>query len=518
MSESIKNLKYDLPASLVVFLVALPLCLGIALASGATPFAGIISGVIGGLVVGALSGSNLSVSGPAAGLTVIVLNGIAQVGSYDAFLLAVVISGIFQIILGFVGAGMVGSYFPNSVIKGMLAAIGLILIFKQIPHALGVDKVAEGDESFHPADQAIVDGVKNGSESNTFLDIVDAVQNALPGATIISLFCLGLGILWGYNFFKKNAILKYIPGPLIMVISGVVLNELLGVFMPEWQLKGNHLVNVPMEGFGQIVADLSHPNFGAIGSYDVWLLAATIAIIASLETLLSVDAADKMDPQRRLTPLNRELKAQGVGNLLCGLIGGIPVTAVIVRSSANIAAGGRTKISAISHGVLLVLAVLLIPSILNKIPLAALAAVLLQVGYKLTTPTLYKYMYNKGLTTLIPFLVTIIAILFTDLLKGIGVGIAVGLFLVLRSNFTSAIFLDKDGNKYFIRFNKDVSFLNKARLRKVLTAIPKNSYVEINNEEGYFLDADIIETIEDFASHARHRNIEVKMGELVKRV
>lgn len=518
MNQYIKNLKYDLPASLVVFLVALPLCLGIALASGAPPFAGIIAGVIGGVIVGLFSGSQLSVSGPAAGLTLIVLNGINSVGSYEAFLLAVSIAGVLQLILGFAGAGLIGSYFPNSVIKGMLAAIGLILIFKQIPHAMGIDKVTEGSESFTPTGLEITQTADGAIKSNTFLDILDAFQNALPGAALISSICLFLGILWGFGFIKNNKVLGMIPGPLIMVLAGVFINYLLGIYVPALQLQGNHLVSVPNEGFGAIVDGLQFPDMAAITNDQVWILAFTIAIIASLETLLSIDASDKLDPQRRLTPLNRELKAQGLGNFLSGLIGGIPLTAVIVRTSANVTSGGRTKVSAIVHGLMLVFTVLVIPDLLNMIPLAALAAVLLLVGYKLTTPKLYKNMFGKGWSSFLPFVVTVIAILFTDLLKGIGIGMVVGIAMVLRSNFKYAIFLDKDGLNYRIRFNKDVSFLNKARLRKVLKAIPDNAYVEISNDENYFLDSDIIETIEEFASHSQYRNILVKLGPLVKKL
>jgi MFS superfamily sulfate permease-like transporter len=515
MNEFLRNLKFDLPASLVVFLVALPLCLGIALASGADPFAGIISGVIGGIVVGFLSGSQVSVSGPAAGLTVIVMNGIASAGSYDAFLLSVLIAGCIQVFIGFIGLGMIGAYFPNAVIKGMLSAIGLILILKQIPHALGSARFkdvtgfvtsSDPDETGFEADI-----------SNTFQDIVIAFEQMVPGAFIISTACMLIGVLWSFAFFQRVAIFRFIPGPLIMVMTGILLNEAFRIYIPDFFLKGNLLVNVPEGGWQEIMNQFHSPDYANLANKQVWILALSIALIASLETLLSIDAADKLDPFRRMTPLNRELKAQGIGNALCGLLGGLPITAVIVRSSANIAAGGRTKTAAIVHGFLLVLTVVYIPDLLNKIPFAALAAVLLLVGFKLTTPGLYIEMFRKGWTAWIPFLITIVAILFTDLLVGIGVGMIVGLGIVLKMNFQSAIFLDKDGHHFTIRFNKDVTFLNKARLRKVLRTIPRNTVVVIQNEENYFLDDDILETLEEFAQHAGYRNIEVKMFQSQKK-
>ncbi|MFN4121985.1 MAG: SulP family inorganic anion transporter [Flavobacteriales bacterium] len=509
MKELFRNLKFDLPASLVVFLVALPLCLGIAIASGADPFAGIISGIIGGVVVGLLSGSQLSVSGPAAGLTVIVMNGIASAGSYEIFLLSVFLAGILQLIMGFSGAGMIGAYFPNAVIKGMLSAIGLILILKQIPHALGSSQFKD------------VTGFVTGGEpdnrgfdadiSNTFLDIIEAFEQLIPGAFIISVCCLFLGILWSISALQKFAFFRIIPGPLVMVLAGVGINEGFQLFYPDLYLQGDLLVSVPENGIEGVMNQLKSPDFSYLWNRKIWVLAISIALIASLETLLSIDAADKLDPFRRITPLNRELKAQGAGNILCGLLGGIPLTAVIVRSSANISAGGRTKMSAIMHGLLLLLTVLYIPDILNRIPYSALASVLLMVGFKLTTPSLYLEIFRKGWTAWVPFVVTIFAILFTDLLVGIAVGMVVGLGIVLKRNFTSAIFLDQDGSHYRIRFNKEVTFLNKARLRRILRTIPKNSTVEITNHDGYFLDDDILETLDEFVTHAGFRNIEVKI-------
>lgn len=497
-----KNLKSDLPAGVVVSLVALPLCLGIALASGAPLFSGVIAGICGGLVVGLLSGSQISVSGPAAGLTVIVLNAIETLGAFESFLLAVFIAGLFQLILGTLKAGIIGHFFPSSVIKGMLSAIGLILILKQIPHALGDDKDYVGDEGFFQPDG-----------ENTFTEIVMAVQNVHLGALLISLSCLAILIFWDKPFMKSKKWTKIIPGPLVAVVWGVVLNiSIFQAVAPDLVISGKHLVTLPVaENFDDFVGFLKFPDFSQFLNKEIYITAVTIAIIASLETLLSLDAADKLDPYKRIAPANRELQAQGVGNMVSGLLGGIPVTAVIVRTTANVSSGAKTKVSAVFHGFLLAISVVLFPQTLNLIPLAALAAVLLVVGYKLTKPTLYREIYSKGWDQFIPYIVTIIAILFTDLLVGIMIGIVVGLFFVLRTNMKQAIsVIREDKNEFIIRLEKDVTFLNKAFLRRTLRDLPNNCHVIFDETDSIFIDGDILETIEDFKSTARDKNITIE--------
>ncbi len=503
------NLKSDIPAGIVVALVALPLCLGIALASGAPLFSGIIAGIIGGIVVGAFSGSELSVSGPAAGLTVIVLNAIATLGNFEAFLLSVFVAGAIQFILGIMKAGIIGHFFPASVIKGMLSAIGLILILKQIPHALGDDRDYEGDESFYQPDG-----------ENTFTEIIMAIQNIDLGALLISLFALAILIAWEQPIIKKQSWTKILPGPLVAVISGVVVNKLLYPnLFPELIIAGKHLVTLPKSGsFSDFFNNLTFPDFGQFTNPQIYTTGVTIAIIASLETLLSLDAVDKLDPYKRIASTNQELKAQGLGNMLAGVIGGLPVTAVIVRSTANISSGGRTKISAVFHGILLAMSVIFFPDVLNMVPLSALAAVLLVVGYKLTKPSIYKSCYQKGYSQFIPFIVTILAILFTDLLTGIIIGIVVGLYFVLRANMHQAITIQEDESIITITLEKDVSFLNKAYLRRHLREIPPNSHVIFDETDSIFIDQDIMETIEDFRNTAAEAGItmEIKQPENTK--
>ena len=497
-----ESLKSDIPAGIVVFLVALPLCLGIALASGAPLLSGVIAGIIGGIVVGAFSGSQLSVSGPAAGLTVIVLTAIENLQTFEAFLLAVVIAGILQLIFGFLKAGIIGHFFPSSVIKGMLAAIGVILILKQIPHALGDDRDYEGDDAFFQPDG-----------ENTFTEIILAVQNIDAGALVISLICLVLLVAWDRPQIKKLSFTKVVPGPLIAVALGVIINEFFyGILNPEFQLKDVHLVALPVaKGLDELSGLLTFPDFSAITNPQVYVVAITIAIIASLETLLSLDAVDKLDPAKRIAPPNTELKAQGLGNLISGLIGGLPLTAVIIRSTANISSGAKTKVSAVLHGFLLLASVLAFPALMNKIPLSALAAVLLVVGFKLTRPSLYKEMLSKGMDQFAPFIITIVAILFTDLLRGIGIGIVSGVFFVIRANLHRAMTVSQEGNTYTIKMEKDVFFLNKAFLRKTLRTIPDGSHVIIDDHKTVFMDHDIRETIEDFRATAISNEITMEM-------
>ncbi|WP_339792493.1 MAG: SulP family inorganic anion transporter [Imperialibacter sp.] len=495
------HFKYDGPAGLVVFLVALPLCLGIALASGAPLFSGVIAGIVGGLVVASFSGSQLAVSGPAAGLTIIVLNAIDDLGSFESFLLAVVIAGAIQLLLGFLKAGVIGNFFPSAVIKGMLAAIGLILILKQIPHAFGYDSDPEGDiEFFQPDGQ------------NTFTEIFTALQNLSMGAIAICLISLAIILLWDRPGIKKKAFFSIVPAPLVVVLLGIGVNQLFIKFFPDMALGQSHLVSLPIIGnLSEFANELTFPDFGQLGNPEIYVVAITLAIIASLETLLSLEATDKLDPYKRVSPQNRELKAQGIGNMVSGLIGGLPLTAVIVRSSANIDSGAHTKMSAIIHGALLLLSVVVIPHILNLIPLAALAAILIMIGFKLAKPSLFRSMFQKGMGQFLPFVITIAAILLSDLLIGISIGMAIGLFFVIKSNFHEAIIVTEDHANYLVKLNKDVTFLNKSALRTTLQNIPKGAYVIIDGTKSIFIDNDISEVIEDFVETSENRNITVEL-------
>ncbi len=496
-----KNLAFDLPASVVVFLVALPLCLGIALASGAPLFSGIIAGVVGGIVVGAFSRSPLSVAGPAAGLTSIVIVAISDLGSFPIFLSCVVMAGFLQIVFGFLRAGSIGHFVPVAVIKGMLAAIGLILILKQIPHAVGYDVDFEGDESFIQPDG-----------KNTFTDILEAFNHVTTGAIIIVIVSLIILILWDRPFLKKFKVFQIVPSALIVVFVGIGLNALLKIYFPEIAVKSTHLVN-----FSSISEDTSFfdllvfPDFSRFAELKIYIVAVTIALVASLETLLSIEAADKLDPFKRITPLNHELKSQGLANMVSGFVGGLPVTSVIVRTSANIASGARTKVSSIAHGILLLLSVLLLSPFLKLIPLASLAAILLVVGYKLTSAKLFKEMFERGYSQFIPFIVTVLAILFTDLLIGVFIGILVSVFFVLKTNFKSAILVVNNDNLFLLKFTKDVSFLNKASLRRAFEKIPSNASVTIDGANAQFIDQDIIVTVEEFILSAPTKNISVEL-------
>jgi len=507
-----RYLKQDLPASIVVFFVALPLCLGIALASGAPLFSGLIAGIVGGIVVGSLSGSQVGVSGPAAGLAAIVLTAIGTLGGYQNFLLAVVLGGAIQLVFGLLRAGIIGYYFPSSVIKGMLTGIGIIIILKQIPHFFGYDADPEGDFAFIQ-----VDG------ENTFSEILRTFQNISLGSTLIALIGLGILILWERVLSKKYKIFQLIQGPLVAVILGI----LFFVLTKDSQLLGissEHLVSVPVpEDTASFLAQFSFPNFGVIGQPEIWVTAFTIALVASLETLLCVEATDKLDPHKRVTPTNRELLAQGTGNMISGLIGGLPVTQVIVRSSANIQSGGQTKLSAIIHGFFLLISVILIPHLLNMIPLSVLAAVLFLVGYKLAKPALFKTMYNLGWKQFVPFVVTVGGIIFTDLLIGIGLGLGVGIVVILIKSYQNSHFLhivDKSNGNHKIRMTlaEEVTFFNKGAILKELDALPKNTLLELDVRATRYLDNDIIEILDDFTFKARERNIDIllisKRGEI----
>ena len=499
-----KHLNKDFPASIVVFFVAIPLCLGIALASGAPLFSGLIAGIIGGIVVGSISGSSLGVSGPAAGLAAIVLAAISSLG-YENLLLAVVIGGIIQIGFGLLKAGIIGYYFPNSVIKGMLTGIGIIIILKQIPHFFGYDSDPQGDWAFFQ-----VDG------ENTFSEIFNMVNNISPGATIIAIIGMTILILWEAVLSKKGKFFKLVQGPLVAVVAGIVFylltkdSETLGI-------SKDHLVNVPVpDSFDSFIGQFTVPSFEMIGTMEIWITGFTIALVASLETLLCVEATDKLDPHKRTTPTNRELFAQGTGNVMSGLIGGLPITQVIVRSSANIQSGGQTKMSAIIHGFLLLISVVIIPNILNYIPLSVLAAILFLVGYKLAKPALFKEMYIKGWKQFIPFMITIIGIVFGDLLIGIGLGLGVGIVVILIKSYQNSYFLhiesEDNGNKTVkMTLAEEVTFINKGAIIKELNELESNSYLIMDVRKSRYLDNDIIEVLDDFRVKAQEKNIDIKI-------
>lgn len=500
-----QNLKKDLPAGLVVFLVALPLCLGISLASGAPLFSGIITGIIGGLVVSWLSGSALSVSGPAAGLTVIVLDGIKDLGSFEAFLLAGFLAGVIQLVLGFCKAGVIGLYFPSSVIRGMLAAIGLTLILKQIPHLIGIDKDFMAEDPF-----------RSPGGGNALSVLGNFTESLQVGSLLIGLISLAILVIWDSKAVKSVAALKLVPGALIVVISSVFLNLLFGSMQPAWSVTPSHLVSLPVfDSMGQIGQQLRFPDWSQIGRSAVYVTAFTIAIIASLETLLSIEAVDKIDPHRRITPPNRELKAQGMGNMIASLIGGIPLTAVIVRSSANVDSGGQTRISSAFHGLLLLLSVLFLARYINMVPLSALAAVLLVVGFKLTKPSLFKAQWKLGWDQFIPFVVTIAAVLATDLLIGVSIGLLVGMFFILKANYESSHYLheEKHADEHVIRIelSENVSFLNKASIMRVLDELPGDNRVIIDGSNSTFIDYDVLEAIQNFKTAAADKNIQVEL-------
>lgn len=474
-------------------MVALPLCLGIALASGAPLFAGIISGVVGGIVVGVLSGSQLSVSGPAAGLTAIVLAAITSLGRYEVFLMAVVLAGVFQLLLGLAKAGTISNYFPSNVIEGMLTAIGIIIILKQLPHAVGYDVDNEGDFFF----------IEKGTGHNTFSALIDAINYSHMGALLICLVSLGILIAFNKVPFLKN--LKAVPGALVAVVAGIVLNEAFKASGSVLAISQEHLVNLPVpDSFQGFIGQFSMPDFSAIGNSDVWVTAATIAIVASIETLLCLEASDKMDPFKRYSNSNRELFAQGTGNILSGLIGGLPMTSVIVRTSANINSGGRTRTATIAHGVSLLIAVVAIPTLLNKIPLACLAAILLMIGYKLASPKVFKHMWQSGQYQFVPFIITVLAVVFTDLLKGVAIGLVVSIFYILRANLRLAYFFHKEdhheGETIKIKLAQEVSFLNKAAIKQTLNHLPQNSRVVIDASDTFYIDHDVLELIRDFMS------------------
>ncbi|MFV8379117.1 SulP family inorganic anion transporter [Flavobacterium sp. LB3R33] len=498
------NLKSDFASGLVVFLVALPLCLGIAMASGAPLFSGIISGIIGGIVVGYLSTSNISVSGPAAGLTAIVLTAVTDLGAFDIFLTAVFIAGLLQLILGFVKAGSISNYFPTNVIEGMLAGIGIIIILKQLPHAFGYDNDFEGDQAFSQTDG-----------SNTFSALFNIFDYIQIGSIVITLVSMAILISWDKVPFLKK--LKLVPGALIAVALGVILNEIFIGTGSALAIGKEHLVSLPVpSSFEEFKSIIVTPNLSGVTNPKVWVVAFTIAIVASIETLLSIEASDRMDVQKRYTDTNKELKAQGIGNMVSSLLGGLPLTSVIVRSSANSNSGAKSKMSTIIHGFLLLISVLAIPVILNKIPLATLAAILILVGYKLAKPATFKHFWEKGKYQFVPFIATLLAVVFLDLLKGVALGIMISIIFVLKGNLKRAYYFRKeeyaDGDVIHIDLAQEVSFLNKAAIKQTLNHIPENSKVIIDAKDTVYIAHDILDLIHEFkTTRAVDNNIKVKL-------
>lgn len=506
MLHYFKEFKSDFSASIIVFLVALPLCLGIALASGAPLFAGIIAGIVGGIVVGMASGSPLGVSGPAAGLTVIVLTAIQSLGSWQAFLLAVVISGVIQLMMGFAKTGFIASFFPSSVIKGMLAGIGLLIILKQIPHALGYDKDSIGDLSFFQADG-----------ETTVSGLTSALQACTPGAVLIAIISLGILIFWDTVLIKRHKIFQIIQGPMVVVFLGILMNVLYQAGILPFTLSADQLVSLPVAtNVTAFFHQFTQPDFSAIGMLEIWKTALVLAIVGSLETLLCVEATDKLDPDKRVTPKNRELKAQGLGNIISGLIGGLPITQVIVRSSANIAFGAKTKLSTILHGVFLLISAATIAKLLNMIPLASLAAILIMVGYKLTKPSLIRHQFRLGAEQFVPFIATIIGLLTTDLLQGITIGMCFGVFFTLQHSYRNAYYMkdivttEEGHDVHHIVLAEEVSFFNKPSIIKALDEIPSESTVIIDCSNSKSIDYDVVEYIQDYKINAKLKDIKVK--------
>ena len=498
------DLRHDIPASVVVALVALPLCLGIALASGAEPLAGLITGIVGGIVVAWLSGASLAVSGPAAGLTTIVLTAITELG-YERFLMAVVLAGVIQIILGYARLGIFGYYIPNAVIRGMLAAIGLLLILKQIPHAVGLESDYEGDLAFAQPDGR-----------NTFTEIIYAFKHVHLGASIVTLFALGVLLIAPRVPVLKR--LRLLPPPLLAVLAAMGLNVIFRTYWPSLVLDGDHLVLIPkVSGLSSVWS--KSPDFSSWMDGQVLLTGLVLALVASIETLLCVEAVDKLDPFKRITPTNRELKAQGMGNIVAGLLGGLPMTAVIVRGSANVHSGGRTPASAFFHGIWLLLALFFAAGFLNAIPLAALAAILLHVGYKLAPVGLFWRMYRMGSAQFLPFLATVVGILLTDLLYGVCIGLVVAIFHLLKANLSTAYFLHDredhmEGGRVAVRMelSENVSFLNKAAVNQALHDLPGGAFVEIDGSSSRHIHHDVVEIIHEFEnSVAPARDIEVRL-------
>ena len=502
------NVKSDVTSGLVVFLIAVPLCLGIALACGAPLIAGINAGIIGGLVVGFFSKSHLSVSGPAAGLTAIVAGAITTLGSFELFLCAVVIAGVIQLILGIAKAGGISNYVPSSVIEGMLAAIGIIITLKELPHAVGYDKDNIGD-FFNGVFQA------DPHNDNVINSIFHTIGHIHPGAVLIALVSITLLLVWQLPFAKK---IQWLPGGLVAVLAGVLINEFLKGIGSSLALTSEHLVNLPVaSGFNEYLNNYRLPDFSGFTNPVVWQTGVVIAIVASIETLLCIEATDKLDPYKRFTSGNAELRAQGIGNLLAGLIGALPVTSVIVRSSANINAGARSKLSTMVHGSMLLVCVAFIPALLNHIPLASLAAILIITGYKLCNPKIFKHLWKQGgITQFVPFIVTVVAVVLTDLLKGVALGLVVSIFYILRQNMRVSYYFHRsrfdNGELIKLSLAQEVSFLNKASIKTTLEKLPEGSHVIIDASQTEYIDFDVLDIIKDFSiSRAPSKNVQISL-------
>jgi MFS superfamily sulfate permease-like transporter len=494
------HVKTDLPAGLVVFLIALPLCLGISLASGAPLFSGIIAGIVGGIVVGLLSGSKVNVSGPAASVALVVLMAIQSLGSFQAVLAATMVAGVLQIILGYLRAGTIAYFFPSSMIKGILASIGLILIINQIPHAFGY------------AGKELFGSMEDGFSTNLFAGILDQIS---LGATIITLISLIIIFAWDQPALKRYTFFKFVPSALIAVVVSVLVNLIFVAYFPQLALSGNRLVQLPVaDGLGEFFSFFTFPDFSQLTNPELYTVALSIAFIASLESLLSTEAGDKLDPYKRKSSTNRELKAQGIGNIVSGMIGGLPVTAVIVRTSANVTSGGRTQLSTITHGTVMLICVMAIPLILNMIPLASLSAVLFVVGYKLTSISLFRRMWKSGKRQFVPFFVTIVAVMLTDLITGIMIGGGVSVFMILRDNYRTPFFIDKkahhEGERVELVLSEEVTFLNKASIMLTLDHVAPNSTVVIDASRSVNIDDDVLEILEEFKATAAYKNIQIE--------
>jgi MFS superfamily sulfate permease-like transporter len=494
------HVKTDLPAGLVVFLIALPLCLGISLASGAPLFSGIIAGIVGGIVVGLLSGSKVNVSGPAASVALVVLMAIQSLGSFQAVLAATMVAGVLQIILGYLRAGTIAYFFPSSMIKGILASIGLILIINQIPHAFGY------------AGKELFGSMEDGFSTNLFAGILDQIS---LGATIITLISLIIIFAWDQPALKRYTFFKFVPSALIAVVVSVLVNLIFVAYFPQLALSGNRLVQLPVaDGLGEFFSFFTFPDFSQLTNPELYTVALSIAFIASLESLLSTEAGDKLDPYKRKSSTNRELKAQGIGNIVSGMIGGLPVTAVIVRTSANVTSGGRTQLSTITHGTVMLICVMAIPLILNMIPLASLSAVLFVVGYKLTSISLFRRMWKTGKRQFVPFFVTIVAVMLTDLITGIMIGGGVSVFMILRDNYRTPFFIDKkahhEGERVELVLSEEVTFLNKASIMLTLDHVAPNSTVVIDASRSVNIDDDVLEILEEFKATAAYKNIQIE--------
>lgn len=500
------NLRHDVPAGLVVSLVALPLGLGIALASGAPLVAGVMTGIVAGLMVAWFSGNEVSISGPAAGLVLITASGIRTLGSYEAFLMAVVISGCLQALLGIFRAGVLGAMFPSSVVRGMLSAIGIIIILKQLPHGLGTDHDFEGDEGFFEVF----------TRENTFSELAKAVTAVETGPFLLFIVPLAIMVLYEWGFWRRRLLFRVLPAPLLALGVGVTMNMLFGRYFPHLKAlaENGHLVNLPAAGMAGLREAVTFPALSALANIEVYKVALGIALVGSIETLLCMEATERLDPFRRISSPNRELAAQGLGNFFCGLIGALPMTAVVIRSSTNVYAGARTRFASVTHGVMLLCFVALIPHVLNKIPLASLAAILIPVAYRLTKVSVFVQVYRAGRDQFVPFMVTLVAIVFSDLLTGVLIGMTVGMLMVIKSNYHSAVTVVSEGKNYLFKFTKDVSFVNKARLKRELSLVPSGSSVLIDGTRAMFIDHDILEVVHDFCETARHAHIKVELRNL----